>query len=204
MMAQVLSISNRASQASRSLIAYKQMCRNEGVRVLERGLNFRLNPSYSVLLLSSRPRALYENRISPDGKTIECEGHDIRKNILQLNPKAYDQTRTLKCGRLTQNGLFAEAAEAYMAGKRDAELVRVYEKHASGLWHTKGYFRLTGYSYIKSGARRVFRFRLEKMRRRGIRPTRPSTLLGYCQRRGGKNIQESDAGMDSAGQVGRC
>ncbi len=52
-------------------ITYKQMCFNEGVKALERGHNYRLNAAYSVVLLSSSPYASYENKISPNGKTIE-------------------------------------------------------------------------------------------------------------------------------------
>lgn len=139
------------------------MCANEGVKVLERGYNYRMNPAYSVIILSSSPYAFYENKISPDGETIECEGHDVRKNMLQLEPKAYDQPRRLKCGRLSQNGLFAEAAEECAKGKRDAEIVRVYEKLAWGMWRDMGFYRLIGYSYTRSGIRMVFRFRLEKV-----------------------------------------
>ena len=144
------------------------MCSNEGVKVLERGYNYRLNPAYSVLILSSSPYAFYENTISPDESKIECEGHDVRKNMLQLNPKEYDQPRKLKCGRLTQNGLFAEAATGYAAGKRDAEIVRVYEKRAWGMWHDMGFYRLIGYTYTRSGSRMVFRFQLDKVQRSNV------------------------------------
>jgi hypothetical protein len=150
---------------SNGTITYKQMCTNEGVKALERGYNYRLNPAYSVVIVSSSPYAFYENKISPDGEKIECEGHDVRKNMLQLNPKAFDQPRRLKCGRLAQNGLFAEAAEEYTRGKRDAEIVRVYEKLAWGMWCDMGFYHLIGYSYIRAGSRKVFRFQLEKVRR---------------------------------------
>ena len=158
----VLAIADPSKRSENSIISYMQMCANEGVKALERGYNYRLNPAYSVLILSSSPYAFYENKISPDGSKIECEGHDVRKNMLQLNPKAFDQPRRLKCGRLAQNGLFAEAAEEFAMGRRDAEIVRVYEKLAWGMWRDMGFFRLTGYSYKRSGSRMVFRFKLEK------------------------------------------
>lgn len=153
----------RDERSNPDVISYKEMCAREGAKVLERGLNFRLTPTHSVLLLSSRPYASYENKISPDGRTIECEGHDVRKSMLQLDPKALDQPRTLKCGKLTQNGLFAEAAEQYAAGKRDAEPVQVYEKLDWGLWQNRGTYQLVGSSYVRSGTRMVFRFRLERL-----------------------------------------
>jgi hypothetical protein len=83
--------------------------------------------------------------------------------MLQLDPKAFDQPRTLKSGKPTQNGLFAEAAERYAAGTRDAEQVHIYEKLAWGLWRCRGTYRLVDSSYVKSGTRMVFRFRLEKI-----------------------------------------
>jgi len=161
----VVAVCNRSIKEEDDTISYQQMCANEGVKVLERGYNYRLNPAYSVLILSSSPYAFYENRISSDGRTMECEGHDVRKNMLQLDPKAYDQPWRLKCGRLSQNGLFAEAAEAFADGKRDAEIVRVYEKLAWGMWRDMGFYRLVGYTYTRSGSRMVFRFRLERVQR---------------------------------------
>ena len=161
----VLAISDRLKRNDNGTISYKQMCANEGVKALERGYNYRLNPVYSVLILSSSPYAFYENWISRDGKTIECEGHDVRKSMLQLNPKAFDQPRRLKCGRPTQNGLFAEAVDEFAEGKREAEYVRVYEKLAWGMWRDLGFYHLTHYSYIRSGSRMVFRFHLEKVHR---------------------------------------
>jgi len=64
---------------------------------------------------------------------------------------------------LTQNGLFAKAADECAEGKRDAEIVRVYEKLAWGMWRDMGFYHLVGYSYIRSGTRMVFRFQLEKV-----------------------------------------
>jgi|GEM_PF-3913514 hypothetical protein len=160
---EVQPLPHRDERPAPDVISYKEMCLREGVKVLERGLNFRLNPTHSVLLLSSRPYASYENRISQDGSVIECEGHDIRKNMLQLDPKAFDQQRTLKSGKLTQNGLFAEAAEQYAAGKRDAEPVHIYEKLAWGLWRSRGTYGLVKSCYVRSGTRMVFRFRLERI-----------------------------------------
>lgn len=164
----VLALSYRSKKIEDGTISYRQMCTNEGVKALERGYNYRLNPVYSVLILSSSPYAFYENRISPDGSKIECEGHDVRKSMLQLNPKEFDQPRTLKCGRLTQNGLFAEAAEEYAAGKRDAEIVRVYEKRAWGMWNDMGFYRLIGHTYTRCGTRMVFRFQLENVQRSNV------------------------------------
>ena len=55
------------------------MCDAEGVQTLQRGMNYRLRPNYSVILMSQRSSAPYRDRIYDDGVTIEYEGHDVTK-----------------------------------------------------------------------------------------------------------------------------
>lgn len=138
------------------------MCDTESVQTLQRGMNYRLNPNYSVILMSQRRNAPYEDKILADGLSIEYEGHDVPKIEQSVDPKAIDQPRATKSGALTQNGRFAEAVEQLKAGKREPEIVRVYEKLFDGVWSEKGFFRLVDYRYAKSGKRKVFRFRLEE------------------------------------------
>lgn len=59
------------------ILSYREMCDSENIQTLQRGMNFRLNPSYSVILMSQRSNAPYNDRIHDDGITIEYEGHDI-------------------------------------------------------------------------------------------------------------------------------
>ncbi len=138
------------------------MCDLENVQTLQRGMNYRLNPNYSVILMSQRHNAPYEDRILPDGLTIEYEGHDVPKTSPKLNPKRLDQPRANKSGKLTQNGWFALAADDYKLGNREPELVRAYEKLFPGIWSEKGFFRLKDYNYAKVNNRKVFRFVLEE------------------------------------------
>ena len=144
------------------IISYRQMCDAEDVQTLQRGMNYRLNPNYTVILMSQRRNAPYTDSILSDGLTIEYEGHDIPKTSGKINPKAVNQPRITKSGKLTQNGLFAAAVDAYKAGKRNPEIVRVYEKIFSGVWSEKGFFRLIDYNYLNVKNRKVFRFFLEK------------------------------------------
>jgi hypothetical protein len=144
------------------IISYRQMCDTEGVQTLQRGMNYRLNPNYSVILMSQRRNAPYEDKILEDGLSIEYEGHDVSKTGHVINPKALDQPRQTNTGRLTQNGRFAQAVDEFKAGRRAAEIVRVYEKLFDGVWSEKGFFRLIDFRYPQSGKRRVFRFRLEE------------------------------------------
>ena len=144
------------------IISYRQMCDAEKVQTLQRGMNYRLNANYSVILMSQRHNAPYKDRVLSDGMTIEYEGHDIPKTSSDIDPKQHNQPQTTISGKLTQNGLFASAVEDYKLGKRKPEIVRAYEKIFSGVWSEKGFFNLIDYKYITINKRKVFRFFLEE------------------------------------------
>ena len=137
------------------------MCDVENVQTLQRGMNFRLNPKYSVILMSQRSNAPYRDKIYEDGITIEYEGHDVPRRNYQHLPKQEDQTSRLPSGKLTQNGLFIKAIEDFKNGHRKVELVKVYEKIMPGIWSLKGIFELTDYKVVNDGERNVFKFNLK-------------------------------------------
>lgn len=136
------------------------MCDIENVQTLQRGMNFRLNPKYSVILMSQRTNAPYKDKIYADGITIEYEGHDVPQ-IGQINSKNVDQVIHLPSGKFTQNGLFVKAVEDFKNSSRAPELVRVYEKIMDGVWSLKGIFELDDYKTVNDGKRNVFRFILK-------------------------------------------
>lgn len=139
------------------------MCDNEKVQTLQRGMNFRLNPNYSVILMSQRKNAPYNDRISDDGLGIEYEGHDLPKSEKIKDPKQYDQPRFTKNNKLTQNGLFTKSVDDYKNGVQDSEVVRVYEKIFPGVWSEKGFFKLIDYKYQSDNSnRKVFKYILEE------------------------------------------
>ncbi len=142
------------------ILSYREMCDIEGVQTLQRGMNHRLNPSYSVILMSQRSNAPYQDRIYDDGVTIEYEGHDVSKQGYQHNPKDENQPAKLPSGKLTQNGLFIKAIEEYKNEKKP-ELVKAYEKIMAGVWSLKGVFELVDYKIVHDGKRNVFRFILK-------------------------------------------
>jgi hypothetical protein len=119
--------------------SYREMCDADGVQTLQRGMNYRLRPTYSVILMSQRSSAPYRDRIYDDGVTIEYEGHDVTRKSHEHNPKHEDQPETLASGRLTQNGFFMKAVDEYKNQLRPAETVKVYEKLFPGVWSLKGY-----------------------------------------------------------------
>ncbi len=140
------------------IISYREMCDLENVQTLQRGMNYRLNHNYSVLLMSQRANASYNDRVHEDGVTIEYEGHDIAKRSGGPDPKSEDQPRFLPSGAPTQNGKFMQAVEDAKVQKRSPELVKVYEKILDGVWSLKGLFRLMDYKVIEDGKRNVYRF----------------------------------------------
>ncbi|MHC4714810.1 MAG: HNH endonuclease [Planctomycetota bacterium] len=142
------------------VISYRDMCQEEGVS-LQRGMNYRLRGGASVVLMSLRRGAPYADRIEDEGRTLIYEGHDTPGRSGGPAPKAIDQPMSNPSGRLTQNGLFYKAARAFKAGKRDPEIVRVYEKIRSGIWVYNGPFRLVDAWREASNTRKVFKFRLE-------------------------------------------
>lgn len=143
------------------ILSYREMCDIEGVQTLQRGMNYRLNPHYTVILMSQRSNAPYQDKIHEDGITVEYEGHDVSRQSYQHNPKQEDQPAVLPSGRLTQNGLFIKAVKEYKNEKRKPELVKAYEKIMDGVWSLKGIFELIDYKIVNDGKRNVFRFILK-------------------------------------------
>ena len=147
-----------ATKIRDDILSYREMCDSENIQTLQRGMNFRMNPSYSVILMSQRANAPYHDRVYDDGLTIEYEGHDVPKRSYDHNPKAEDQPDKLPSGKLTQNGLFARAVDKYKMGDSSPELIKVYEKILPGVWSLKGYFDLVDYKVFHDGSRKVFRY----------------------------------------------
>lgn len=149
------------SKIQDDVLSYREMCDAENVQTLQRGMNFRMNPGYSVILMSQRSNARYTDKIHDDGMTIEYEGHDVSKKAHDHNPKTEDQLEKLSTGKLTQNGRFIRAAEEYKKAKINPELVKVYEKVFPGVWSLKGYFDLIDYKRVSDSGRNVYRFILK-------------------------------------------
>lgn len=142
------------------ILTYREMCDSVGVQTLQRGMNYRLNAAYTVILMSQRSNAPYKDEILEDGVTILYEGHDEPRTSTTPNPKTLNQPMTTRTGGLTQNGKFVEAVKRYESG-HEPEKVRVFEKLFSGVWSFRGVFDLVGYEFVDDGSRNVFRFCLQ-------------------------------------------
>jgi hypothetical protein len=181
------------------VISYLEMCGREGTS-LQRGMNFGLRDDRSVLLMSVRPSAPYQDRLEDDGTTLIYEGHDESRSDAVPQPKAVDQPYRTAYGTLTQNGRFFQAAQDHQDGRRPPERVRVYEKLRKGIWSYNGVFHLVDSWQEDDGGRKVFKFKLVAVKgeedlshspalhpgRRRIIPT--SVKLAVWQRDGGKCV----------------
>jgi hypothetical protein len=142
------------------VISYMDMCAEIGVN-LQRGMNFRLRGIDTIVLMSIRPGAPYADRVEENGRVLIYEGHDSAKTLDGPDPKDIDQPDCNQGGSLTQNGLFAEAAQRYKEGVASPERVKVYEKIRSGIWVYNGAFDLIDFWTEQSGGRKVFKFKLK-------------------------------------------
>jgi hypothetical protein len=152
------------------IISYIAMCQAEGVS-LQRGMNYRLRGTQSVILMSIRKGAPYQDQVLENGTVLIYEGHDIASRKGVPNPKRVDQPFSLPSGKMTQNGLFFEAAQRAKVGASPPEVVRVYEKIRDGIWAYNGTFELVDGWKERSGPRQVFRFKL--VLRRNVDPDLP-------------------------------
>lgn len=163
------------------VLSYREMCDAENVQTLQRGMNFRLNPSYSVVLMSQRSNAPYNDRVHADGITIEYEGHDVSRRSDNHNPKRENQPEKLPSGKLTQNGLFIKSVNEYKELKKSPELVKIYEKVFPGVWSLKGLFDLVDYKIVQDGKRNVFRFILRLSKEQKINFDNLEIDLGHTR-----------------------
>lgn len=141
------------------IISYLEMCSREGVS-LQKGMNFHLNHNHSVILMSLRIGAPYDDQITDEGTTIIYEGHNISQSPSNPNPNLCDQPEYTPTGNLTENGKFHLAAQNYKSGNSTPERVRVYEKIKQGIWSYNGVFHLIDSWLTTENGRKVFKFKL--------------------------------------------
>ena len=141
------------------IITYREMCNQEGVETIQRGMNFNLGSNYSVVLMSVKKGSPYNDFISDDGRKVIYEGHDVPSNHAPI-PKMVDQSKTNPSGTLTQNGKFFEAAKASLI-TGNYHIVRIYQKMTKGVWVDNFFFKLIGADFVPDENRNVFKFTLE-------------------------------------------
>jgi hypothetical protein len=142
-----------------NVLSHNEMCRRENVS-LQRGMNFGLGGTHSVILMSVRENAPYRDQLQEGGTVLIYEGHDEPQTIACPHPKLVDQPGKLPSGKLTQNGKFDRAAQEFKACRRPPERVRVYEKIKKGIWSYNGIFHLVDSWQERDEYRSVYKFRL--------------------------------------------
>ena len=142
------------------IISYNEMCQREGQSSLQRGMNYGIDQAYSVILMSVRRGAPYRDRWEEDGSVLIYEGHDEPRHADSPEPKQIDQPKFTRSGRLTQNGLFHQAAQQYKDDQKPSARVRVYEKIIDGVWSYNGVLSLIAAWQGSDGVRDVFKFTL--------------------------------------------
>lgn len=140
------------------IISHSEMCQREG-RNLQQGMNFQVDSNHSVILMSRRANAPYEDEVLDDGSTIVYEGHDVSRGP-GIDPKGLDQPLALPSGTATENGKFFASAKAFAAGTAPPRRVRVYEKIQPNIWSYNGVFHLVDAWIQGAVARRVVKFKL--------------------------------------------
>jgi hypothetical protein len=148
------------SHTSGGIISYLEMCQAWSAS-LQKGMNFHSRPNRSVILMSRRSNVPYRDRIKQDSRVSTYEGHDLPPPYGQVQVKAFDQPRESPGGKLTQNGLFEQAALRFKNGAGGPEAVAIFERSRDGIWAFNGMFGLSD-AWIEQGSKRkVFKFRLE-------------------------------------------
>ena len=133
------------------IISYTQLVLNEDGKHIQKGMNFGIQKSYSIVLMSTEKNAPYNDEIFDDG-IIEYEGHDVPKNISE-DKKSIDQPIANASGHPTENGKFYNAAISFKNNERDPAKIKVYRKIRAGVWVDMGFYDLVD-SYIRNDGRR--------------------------------------------------
>ncbi len=123
------------------VISYTQLVIKENGKQIQKGMNFAIQKTYSVVLMSTQKNAPYNDHILEDG-VIEYEGHDVPVN---LNPqkKLVDQSLLTPSGIPTENGK------------------QVYRKLRKGIWVDMGFYDLIDAYEKNDQKRKVFKFLLK-------------------------------------------
>jgi hypothetical protein len=142
------------------VISYLQMCRAEGVS-LQRGMNFGSAGSMSVILMSRRPGAPYDDRVEEDGRVLIYEATTRHKSGAARIRRRSTSPSGVSGAHLPKTDCFSKLLHNTGDSGTPAERVRVYEKMRDGIWTFNGTFKLVDGWREESHGRLVFKFRLE-------------------------------------------
>lgn len=144
-----------------SIITHDKIKELENKKSLQRGMYFCKDRAYSILLMGTHNKAIYNDQEINQNEIIYT-GHNLKRNKLIKNPNNYDQPMYNKNNSLTENGLFYTAAQDYKNNKTKARLVHIYEKIGTNQWIHKGKYSLIDSKIVPENGRNVFKFYLTK------------------------------------------
>jgi hypothetical protein len=128
---------------------------------IQRWMNYSSNWRPSIILMSIRKNAPYNDKALNWWTTIIYEWHDIQKNHANWrNPKTTDQPAKTPNWKLTQNWLFFNAAINWKQSWK-FEKILVYEKIREWIRTFNGEFYLTDARIENDWNRNVYRYKLE-------------------------------------------
>jgi hypothetical protein len=155
-----------------SIISSAELIAREKVE-LQKGMNFRDGgEQLSVFLVLAREGG-FKDEWHEDTQRYIYEGHD---STTVEHGKELDQVAMYESGKLSENGKFFKAANAFKDGVRKEPLqVQVYEKLDPGVWYDKGIFDLVDAAQVREGRRTVFKFYLKLADAEFYSPDDPDT-----------------------------
>jgi hypothetical protein len=145
------------TQSGSRIISAAEVIAREGVE-LHKSMNFRDDEfMLPVFLVLAREHG-HEDVWDDENQQFVFEGHD---STTVESGRSVDQLAMYESGRLTDNGKFLKAANAFNDGIRKEPLqIQVYEKIDSGVWFDKGIFDLIDARNVSEDGRKVFKFYL--------------------------------------------
>lgn len=146
------------------IISAAEVIAREGVE-LHKSMNFRDDEfMFSVFLVLPREHG-YTDVWDDENQQFIFEGHD---STIVESGKSIDQLAMYESGKLTDNGKFLKAANAFKDGIRKEPLqIQVYEKIDAGVFFDKGIFDLIDAKHVPQDGRKVYKFYLTPAETRG-------------------------------------
>jgi hypothetical protein len=151
------------------VVSYREMCDLYGIS-LQRGMNFRIRNSESLILMSIRPGAPYEDRVEQGGRVVVYEGHDAPRRKGGPDPKFIDQpesSRMVDSRRMVSS--LMQCGDTNLVKHQPSRCGCL--KIRDGIWAYNGLFVLIDGWQETNDRRQVFKFRLQFLDEITLEPT---------------------------------
>jgi hypothetical protein len=149
----------RVPKRPTSIVSMSEVMEREGI-MLQKSMNFRdKGELLSVFLMLAKDDGEFKDSWDPKKQIYTFEGHD--STTKETGGKSLDQLLMYGGDKLTENGKFYKAANAFKDGVRKEPLqVQIYEKLDPGVCFDKGIFDLIDAAGVTENGRKVFKYYL--------------------------------------------